>query len=100
MLRVHVRDPFESLPLATPKDLSCNTVLLLFAGLARIRGDIRAIYPNRVTFTWQATVLKPYAGYLPMVRSTAEGEERYRPIVARDLSAITSDPGDLAPVLC
>ncbi|MDJ0933721.1 hypothetical protein [Breoghania sp.] len=75
---------------------SAKTVFLLLLASARRRGDIHAIDPRRVTFTRAGVILEPYPGYLPKIRSTAEGEARYQPIVIRPLSPFTDDPGELA----
>ena len=60
--------------------------------------DIHALDPRRISVSTNAVIIPPFPAYLPKVRSTAEGEERYRPITFRKLSTFTSDKEDL--LLC
>ena len=96
VLRVLSRPPFSPVDPVNPFFRSAKTVFLLLLASARRRGDIHAIDPRRVTFTPRGVVLTPHPGYLPKIRSTAEGESRYSPIVVRPLSAITDDPAELS----
>lgn len=96
VLRTLTRPPFHPLDICQPSYLSSKTAFLLLLASARRRGDIHAIDPKRVTFTPRGVVLEPYPGYLPKVRSTAEGEARYAPIVVKSLDAITTDPDELS----
>ncbi len=96
VLRVLARPPFSPVDPTKPLWRSAKTVFLLLLASARRRGDIHAIDPRRITFTRTGAILEPFPGYLPKIRSTAEGESRYQPIVIRSLSAITDDPGELA----
>ena len=67
--------------------LCWKTVFLMLLASARQRGDIHAIHPNSVTLTQNAVAPKPCPGYLPKVRSIAEGCDRYQSIVVMSLSA-------------
>ena len=67
---------------ASIKDLSAKTVSLLLLASSRRRGDIHAIDPKRVTFTTAGhAILVPSPGYLPTIRSTAEGQGQYQQIL-------------------
>lgn len=98
VLRVLSRQPYEPLSDIDFKRLAMKTVFLLLLASARRRGDIYAIDPRRITYTDRAAILFPFPGYLPKVTSTAEGQERFKPIVIRQLSNVTPDPAEL--VLC
>ncbi len=96
VLRVLSRPPFHPVGRADPFCRSAKTAFLLLLASARRRGDIHAIDPKRVTFTSSSAILEPSPRYLPKIRSTAEGEARYAPIVIRALSSITRDPSELS----
>jgi len=96
VLRTLTRPPFHPVDKSDPFFISAKTVFLLLLASARRRGDIHAIDPKRVTFTRTGAVLEPCPRYLPKVLSTAEGEIRYAPILIKNLSAITTDPDELA----
>ncbi len=96
VLRVLSRPPFHPVEGADPFCLSAKTAFLLLLASARRRGDIHAIDPKRVTFTSSAAILEPSPRYLPKIRTTAEGEARYAPIVIRALTSITQDRTELS----
>ena len=90
------KPPYEPLQRASFKDLSAKTVFLLLLASSRRRGDIHAIDPKRVTITTAGhAILVPCPGYLPKIRSTAEGQSRYQPILIRSLSSLTTDEAEL-----
>ena len=96
VLRVLTRPPFHPADRDRPFFILAKTAFLLLLASARRRGDIHAIDPNRVTFTASTAILEPCPRYLPKVRSTAEGEARYAPIVIRALRSSTAGPEELA----
>ena len=71
---------------------------MLLLATARRRGDIHAIDPSRITYTATGAIVEPVPRYLPKIRSTAEGEARYAPMIVRSLTGITDDPAEL--LLC
>ncbi len=96
VLSMLTKPPYEPLSQAPFKDLAAKTVFLLLLASSRRRGDIHAIDPKRVTFMKDAAILVPCPGYLPKIRSTAEGQTRYQPIVVRSLRALTNDEDELS----
>lgn len=96
ILRTLSRPPYHPYDMENPIFLSSKTVFLLLLASARRRGDIHAIDPKRITYTRTGVILEPSPNYLPKVRSTAEGELRYTPIVIRSLNQMTDDRDELA----
>ena len=95
VLRVLTQPPYEPLDEIDFKNLSAKTVFLLLLATSRRRGDIHAIDPKRVIFKSNYAILETLPGYIPKVRANAEREARYRPMVVRSLSAVTSDDAEL-----
>lgn len=81
-----------------PMDFSMKTAFLTLLALARRSSDVHAMDPRRLSYSDRAVIVPPYAGYLPKIRSAAEGGPRYQPMVIRRLTAITSDSREL--LLC
>ena len=81
-----------------PMFFSMKTVFLTLLALARRCSDVHAMDPRRLSYSDRAVIVPPFAGYLPKIRSAAEGAPRYQPMVIRRLSAITSDSEEL--LLC
>ena len=48
-----------------------------------------------VFLSTNAVILPPFPAFLPKVRSTAEGEERYYPISFKKLSTFSTDMEDI-----
>lgn len=96
VLHLLSKEPYEPVGSISFSNLSAKTVFLLLLATSRRRGDIHAIDPNRVTFTRTGVILETLPGYLPKVRSNAEGEARYRPMVVKRLSSFTSDAAELS----
>lgn len=81
-----------------PLWFSMKTAFLALLALARRCSEVHALDPKRVSTTDRAVIIPPFPGFLPKVRSTAEGAARYRPMIIRRLSALTDDPEEL--LLC
>ena len=75
-----------------------KTVFLALLAAGRRCQDIHALDPRRISISTNAVIIPPFPAYLPKVRSTAEGQERYEPIAFKKLSTFTSDKEDL--LLC
>ena len=95
VLRALTLPPYEPLAEASPLHLTLKAVFLLLLASARRVGDIHAIDPRRTVVSPTAMILQPKAGYIPKSASTAEGQDRYSPIVVRRLSNLASEPEDM-----
>ena len=82
----------------SPMLFSQKTVFLTLLALARRCSEVHALDPHRVSVTPRSVIIPPFPGFLPKIRSTAEGAERYLPMVIRKLSVLTDDPEEL--LLC
>ncbi len=81
-----------------PMLFSQKTAFLTLLALARRCSEVHAMDPRRFSVTDRAVIVPPFPGFLPKIRSTAEGAVRYSPMVIRKLSALTDDPEEL--LLC
>ena len=81
-----------------PMLFSQKTAFLTLLALARRCSEVHALDPRRVSTTNRCVIIPPFPVFLPKIRSTAEGADRYQPMVIRKLSALTDDPDEL--LLC
>ena len=87
-----------------PKNISrCHkyyvqkTVFLVLLATARRCQDIHAMDPKRVSESTRAVIVPLYPGYLPKVRSAAEGESRFSPISVKKLCEVEQEELLLCP---
>lgn len=74
-----------------------KTVFLVLLASARRCQDIHAMDPNRVSDSARAVIVPPFPAYLPKVRSAAEGQHRYAPMVIKKLTGVDDDELLLCP---
>jgi hypothetical protein len=95
VLRVLRKTPYEPLARVDKLRLTRKCAFFLLLASARRVSDVHAIDPRRITYRTDHVKLMPNPRYLPKIRSTAEGEERSKPIIIQRLSSVTNDPEEL-----